>query len=168
MNDAHLHLLFNHLPIIFPIIGLIIMIGGFIFKSEIIKRVALSIFVMGALATLPAFFTGEGAEEVIENMAGIDEKFIHNHEEIAETFAFLSYFLGGISLITLWASIKEKAFSSILTYATIAFSFVVIFFAQQTGSTGGEIHHIEIRKGAALPAGNGEAGGESEGNEDKD
>ncbi len=166
MNDAHLHLLFNHLPIIFPITGLIIMIGGFIFKSEIIKRVALSIFIMGALATMPAFFTGEGAEEIVENMAGIDEKFIHNHEEIAETFAILSYLLGGLSIVALWASIKEKAFSSMVTYAVVGFSLVVIFFAQQTGTTGGEIHHLEIRKGATLPAGNGEVGGESEEHED--
>lgn len=35
MNDAHWHLLLNHLPIIFPVIGFLIMLGGFIFKSEL-------------------------------------------------------------------------------------------------------------------------------------
>lgn len=165
MNEAHLHLLFNHLPIIFPIAGILIMIGGFIFKSEIIKRVALSIFVVGALTTVPAFFSGEGAEEIVENIAGIEEKFIHNHEEIAETFALLSYLLGGLSLVALWANIKEKTFSNLLTYTVIIFSLIVIFFAQQTGTTGGEIRHTEIRKGANLPAGNSEIE-EEEGKED--
>jgi hypothetical protein len=60
--------------------------------------------------------------------------------------------LGGISLVGLWASFKQKTFSSILTLATLTLSFVVLFLAKQTGTTGGEIRHTEIRTGATLPA----------------
>ena len=66
MNEAHLHLTFNHLPIIIPIIGLLIMIGGILLKSEVIKRTAYAVFILGALATIPAFASGEGAEEIAE------------------------------------------------------------------------------------------------------
>ncbi|MFT6036196.1 MAG: hypothetical protein ACI9XJ_001774, partial [Marivirga sp.] len=88
---------------------------------------------------------GEEAEEVVENITGIDEQIIKVHEEAAETFAILLYILGGVSLIGLWANWKEKSFSNPVAIATIIFAVVVLFFAQQTGTTGGEIRHTEIR-----------------------
>jgi uncharacterized membrane protein len=152
MNGAHWHLVVNHLPIIFPLVGAIIMVIGLVSKSEAVKRTSYFIFILGALASVAAMTTGEGAEEVVENIAGITENYIKTHEETAETFALLSYVLGGISLGGLWASFKQKKFSSILTLSTLALSFVVLFFAKQTGTTGGEIRHTEIRTGAILPA----------------
>ena len=62
MNQAHFHLLVNHLPIIVPIIGVVVLLSGIIFRSEIVKRVAYFVFIIGALATLPSMLSGEGAE----------------------------------------------------------------------------------------------------------
>ncbi|MBK8517159.1 MAG: hypothetical protein IPL55_13025 [Saprospiraceae bacterium] len=152
MNGAHWHLVVNHLPIIFPIVGVIVMITGLISKSEAVKRTAFMIFIFGALAAIAAMNTGEGAEEVVEKINGVTENFIESHEETAETFAILSYILGGISLLGLWASFKQKSFSSIISIATLIFAFVVLFFAKQTGTTGGEIRHTEIRNGNSIPA----------------
>ena len=70
MNQAHFHLVVNHLPIIFPIVGLLILIGGIIFRSEIIKRAAYFIFIIGSLSALVAMNSGEGAEEIAENLPG--------------------------------------------------------------------------------------------------
>ncbi len=152
MNGAHWHLVVNHLPFIFPIVGVILLITGLISKSEAVKRTAFMIFIFGALATITAMNTGEGAEEVIEKINGVTENFIESHEEAAETFAILTYILGGISLLGLWASFKQKSFSSIISIATLIFAFVVLFFAKQTGTTGGEIRHTEIRSGNSIPA----------------
>lgn len=145
MNDAHLHLTFNHLPIIIPIIGLLILIGGIILKSDVVKRTAYSIFIIGAITTIPAFLTGEGAEEIAEELPGVTHHFIHEHEEVAETFALLSYLLGGISLIGLWSNWKGKSLSKASTYVTAVLSLLVIAMARETGTTGGEIIHTEIR-----------------------
>ncbi len=150
MNDAHLHLLFNHLPIIIPIVGLLVLFVNIIIRSEIVQRVGYLILILGAIATVPAFFTGEGAEEIVENIDGITHDIIHEHEEVAETFAILSYILGALSLVGLWANLKRKSFSLWLGYAIFAYGFVVLVFAQQTGVTGGEIRHTEIRKGAVI------------------
>ena len=125
MNGAHWHLVVNHLPIIFPIVGVIVMITGLISKSEAVKRTAFMIFVFGALAAIAAMNTGEGAEEVVENINGVSENFIESHEEAAETFAILSYILGGISLLGLWASFKQKSFSSIISIATLIFALLI-------------------------------------------
>lgn len=147
MNAAHLHLVLNHFPIILPIIGFLLMLAGFIFKSEVLKKAAFGLFILGALFTLPAFGTGEDAEEVIENLPGIEESYIETHEEAAETFAFLSYGLGILSLIGFWANWKEKSFVNILTLFVLLFAVVVLFFGIQVGTTGGEIRHPEIREG---------------------
>ena len=152
MNGAHWHLVVNHLPIIFPIVGVIVMITGLISKSEAVKRTAFMLFIIGALASIVAMTTGEEAEDVVEKISGITKSFIDNHEETSETFAVLTYILGGISLIGLWASFKQKTFSKIISIAALIFAFVVLFFAQKTGTTGGEIRHTEIRSGNNLPA----------------
>lgn len=145
MNGAHWHLVLNHLPIIIPMVGLLIMLVGFFLESDLLKRAAYGIFILGALTAIAAFSTGEGAEEVVEEIAGIDEQLIKIHEEAAEIFAILLYVLGGISLIGLWANWKEQSYSKIIAVVTIVFSLVVLFYAKQTGTTGGEIRHTEIR-----------------------
>jgi uncharacterized membrane protein len=128
-----------------PGIGLLVMLGGYLLKSEIIKRTSYSIFIIGAIMTIPAFLTGEGAEEIIEKVQGIDEQFIKNHEHVADTFAILSYVLGGISLIGLWTNWKQKPITKVFGIFTVVCSLAVLIFAKQTGTTGGEIRHTEIR-----------------------
>lgn len=156
MNDAHLHLVVNHLPIIFPIAGVIILIVGFIFKSEAVKRTAFFIFILGALAAIAAMSTGEGAEEVVEKINDVTENFIEKHEETSETFAIISYVLGAISLLGFWASFKGRAFSNSIGILTLVLAMVTLFFAKQSGTTGGEIRHTEIRADySATPAENG-------------
>jgi uncharacterized membrane protein len=145
MNDAKLHLLTNHLPIIIPIVGMAVLIGGFIFRSPIVKRVAFVIFVFGALCTIPAYVTGEGAEEVVEHMPGIDEVFIEEHEELAETFAILSYLLGSLSIVGFWLNLRQKSSASIAAYAILVLAVIVFYFGVRTGTSGGEVRHTEIR-----------------------
>ena len=167
MNQAHFHLLVNHLPIIVPIIGVVVLLSGIIFRSEIVKRVAYFVFIIGALATLPSMLSGEGAEEVAEGLPGVTENFIHEHEEAAETFALFSYILGAFALFSIWANWKRKSFSNLLSYVLLALSLVVIFLGKQTGTTGGEIRHTEIRSGNAVGSA-AEQGGESESEADED
>lgn len=152
MNGAHLHLLVNHLPIVFPIVGIIVLLTGLISKSEAVKRAAYLIFTIGAVSAFAAMATGEGAEEIVEKINGVSESYIETHEESAETFAVVSYILGLLSLLGLWASFKQKSFSNILSIVTLVFALVVLFFAKDAGTTGGEIRHTEIRpEGVASP-----------------
>ncbi len=147
MNGAHLHLLANHLPIIIPMVALLVLIIGFLFKSDITKRIGLAIFMLGALLTIPAFVTGEGAEEIVESAT--NDAYISNHEELAETFAVLSYILGVMAAVGFWANWKHKSFAGFVSASVLVFSLVVLFFAQQTGTSGGEIMHEEIRANAS-------------------
>lgn len=164
MNNAHLHLVVNHLPIIFPLVGLIVLISAFFTKNETVKRTSYLIFVLGAVASVIAMATGEGAEEAVENLPGVTENLIHNHEEAAELFAVISYILGALSLAGIYISFKNLSFSKFVSYAVSVLALVTLFFAQQTGNSGGQIRHTEIRSGNTA-LNNAENGKEKGGNE---
>lgn len=153
MNAAHYHLLVNHLPIIIPIVGLVVLIGGFIFRSEVVKRTSFFIFIIGALSAIAAFATGDGAEEAIEHLPGVSEQLIHAHEHAAETFAVVMYILGGVSLLALWANWKQKSYSRLLSWLVIGLSIAALLLSKQTGTSGGVIRHTEIRTGVGAAQG---------------
>lgn len=150
MNDAHLHLVVNHLPIIIPIAAVTVLVAGFILKSEVVKRVSYFLFVVAAICTMPAFATGEGAEEVAEGLPGVTEHLIHEHEEKAEGFALLNYLLGLISLVGIWASWKQKQFAKWIAIVVLFLAIIVVIKGREVGTSGGEIRHTEIRKGAKI------------------
>ncbi len=154
-NAAHLHLLVNHLPIFLPLFGLIILIVGIVFKSEIVKRISLAMFIFGGLFAFIAFSTGEGAEEIVEELKRSHD-LIHEHEEAAETFALLSYVLALFSIIALWFNWKKHPFKDISMYLVLLISVAVIYFSYPTGQTGGEITHPEVNNSFKVPAGGDE------------
>lgn len=145
MNDAHLHLVINHFPIIVPIIGMLILLVGFFTKSDVVKRTAFGVFILGAILTFPAMYTGEGAEEIAEKLPGVTDQLIHQHEENAETFAIVSYILGLISLLGFWANYKQKSFANWVAISIIVLGTVGLYLGKVTGTSGGEIRHTEIR-----------------------
>jgi len=147
MNDTHLHLLFNHFPIIVPIVGMLILIAGFVTHSDVVKRTAFGVFILGAILTFPAMYTGEGAEEIAEKLPGVTDQLIHEHEEKAESLAIVSYVLGLISLFGLWANWKQKTFAKWIAIAVIGIGIVGLYLGKATGTSGGEIRHTEIRAG---------------------
>lgn len=145
MNNAHYHLVVNHLPIITPLLGAMILLGGFILKNKTVKKTALLVFIFGSVTAFLAMYTGEGAEEIVEKIQGVSEDLIKNHEELAERFALANYFLGLMSLIGLWIGWKKESFFSAISAFVLVISFVVLFLAKETGTSGGEIMHLEIR-----------------------
>lgn len=150
MNDAHLHLIVNHLPIVGLLIGILVLVAGFILKKQEVKLTALGIFVFSALASIAAFYTGEGAEEVVENLAGISETLIHTHEEYAESFFTLTLVLGGISLLGFVAELKKFKYANYLILLVLFLALADGVLATYVGTSGGEIRHTEIRSDARI------------------
>ena len=150
MNEAHFHLVFNHLPIVGLLIGLLVLVTGFILKKTEVKVTALGIFVFSALASIAAFYSGEGAEEIVERIPGISETLINQHEEAAELFFTIILILGAVSLITIFLEIKKINIAKMGFILVILISLAAGFLAQNVGTTGGEIRHTEIRNDANL------------------
>ncbi|APA00542.1 DUF2231 domain-containing protein [Flavobacterium commune] len=145
MNDAHLHMIVNHFPIVGPILGLLVLIGGLFFKNTPIKNTAYFLFITATVFTVFSMTTGEGAEEIVEDMPTIGHEIIHNHEELAEKFAIIMYLLGAVSVIGLITNIKKHSKANFFSYAILVISIVAVFFSTKVGTSGGEIRHTEIR-----------------------
>lgn len=148
MNEAHLHMVVNHFPIIGTIFGAGILIAGMLYKNSAIKNVAYVLFIVAAVFAAVSMSTGEGAEELVEDMPTVGHDIIHEHEEIAEKLALALYVLGAVSLFGLYATIKKHAQAKLASILALVVSVVAIYLAQQTGTTGGEIRHTEIRGNA--------------------
>ena len=143
MNTAHLHLIINHLPLFGFVFSLLLLSGGLIFKNKSIVNVSLIAFVVTGLLTLPAFFTGVGAEDVLLKVAPESKSFIHYHEESAKLSMILSILLATISLIILF--INRKSDIKFLYYLMLVFTLIVIISLVETNYLGGKIRHSEIR-----------------------
>lgn len=154
MNQAHLHLLFNHLPILGTLFGILILAGGYFLKNNTVKRTALGIFVLSALCAIPAYLTGEGAEEIVEGLPGVSENLMEAHEDLANIFLWMVGALGLFSLATFYADFKSKKIAATLYALTLVAAIGTMVFAQRVGSSGGEIRHTEIRSGATATVGN--------------
>ncbi len=79
MNDAHLHMVVNHFPIIGTIFGLGILITGIALKNKVINNVAYVLFVVAAVFAAVSMATGEGAEEIAEKLPSVTDQIIHEH-----------------------------------------------------------------------------------------
>ncbi len=150
MNEVHLHLVVNHLPIVGVLIGLLVLLTGSVLKKPEVKVTALGIFVFSALASIAAFYSGEGAEEIVEKIPGISETLINAHKESAELFFTVILILGGISLITMFLEIKKSKFAKYGFVLVFVLSVASGVIAENVGTTGGEIRHSEIRNDANL------------------
>ena len=159
MNQAHWHLLLTHLPIVGALAGLGTLLGGFIFRSEPVKRAAMGIFIFSALLAIPTFLTGEGAEEMVEGLPGVNESLIGQHENVATLFVWILGALGLFSSITLVANMRGMKIQQALSVLTLALAIGTVGLSVQLGKTGGEIRHTEIRGATAqLDGGGGENG----------
>lgn len=167
MNDAHLHMVVNHFPIIGTILGLGILIGGLIFKNNSIKNTAYCLFIVAAIFSFASMNTGEGAEEMAENLPDVTHKIIHEHEEAAEKLAVVLYLLGAISIVGLYMNAKKNAKANIVSFLALTVAAVSVFLAQQTGTTGGEIRHTEIRANTATTSGQSGSDAQSESGEEE-
>ncbi|WP_264564059.1 hypothetical protein [Flavobacterium sp. N3904] len=157
MNDAHLHLIVNHFPIIGTILGLGILIVGMILKNISVKNTAYILFLVSAIFAAFSMGTGEGAEEMVEDMPNIGKQIIHEHEELAEKLALVLYLLGAISLVGLFLNYKKNAKTKYASYAALIVAIIGVFIAKEVGTSGGEIRHTEIRANAsALNSGGAE------------
>lgn len=151
MNQTHLHLLINHLPIIGSILGGIVLAQAIWNKSELTKIAAYNVLIISSLGAIVAYVTGEEAEETVENIAGVMESTIKVHEDFA-LYALIALIVLGISsVIGLWATMKQNSYSGILSTITLVIAFVSFGLVAQTGYLGGQIRHTELNPDFVAP-----------------
>jgi hypothetical protein len=110
--------------------------------------------------------TGEGAEELVEDLPNIGKQIIHEHEEIAEKFAIIMYATGLLALLSLYTSITSHRLAKSISFITLALALLAAVFAKSVGTTGGEIRHTEIRANSSSISNENETGASIEKDED--
>ncbi|MCG9792883.1 hypothetical protein [Flavobacterium algicola] len=148
MNDAHLHLMVNHFPIVGLIFGFGILISGLYFRNNGIKNTAYSIFIVAAIAAFLSMYTGEGAEELVEDMPNIGQQIVHTHEEFAEKLAILLYITSVLSIYGFYLNVKIHSRARLISIIVLVIAAIALVFALKTGESGGDIRHTEIRSSA--------------------
>jgi uncharacterized membrane protein len=152
LNAAHWHLMLNHFPITGTLTGFLILLCSFLFRNATLMYTALVIFILTALLTIPAYLTGEGAEEILQQVVGFNaEEAIEIHEESAKTALITMQVLGALSLLSLVIYWNGKHNTARLLNAFIGFfSLIVLVLMLRVATQGGEIRHSEIRTSSSL------------------
>ncbi len=92
-----------------------------------------------ALIAIPVFLTGEPAEESVENLPGVSEALIGQHEDAATWALWVMEALGLLSLAALLFAFKGEQTKKTLYGAAFALSLVTFGLMGYTGYLGGQI-----------------------------
>lgn len=145
MDAVHLHLISNHVPIIGAFFGILVLIYGMLRKSPPTIAASYVVFILSALLGLAAYFSGEGAEEAVEDLPGVSHDIIEAHEDIA-LFTLIAFIV--LAALSVWGFIRSKNhYDRIKGWAIITLVVALISFGigTYTGLTGGQIRHTELR-----------------------
>jgi uncharacterized membrane protein len=144
MSGAQIHLVFNHFPLLFSFIALLMLIYGIYKKQTILIKAGLILNIGAFFFTFPMFFSGEMAEETVEHMEHVSHDYIHEHEEMAEKAFAFSFILVIVSAAALFNF--PSRFSSILPVIAVAVSVIAFLLYSLTAHLGGRVSHPELRE----------------------
>jgi len=139
----------NHFPIFGFAIGVLLMAWATSRKSDEVARAGLALFFLAGISAVLVFFSGEGAEEVVESIVGVSEDAIEAHEELGELGMFVSVGVGLAAAVVLGFSWKRTVKGWLVRVFLLAglITFGILGYA---GLLGGRIHHEEIRPAVAV------------------
>jgi hypothetical protein len=157
MNLAHVHLLLTHLPVVGAVFAVPLLATALLTRCAVVRRVALGAVVVVALLGLPAYFTGEAAEDAVERLPGIAEALVERHEDAAARALVALEVAGAVALLGLALTLRARDVPAWILVATLLVTAVGAGLLGWTANLGGQIRHTEIRAGAAASAG-GEEG----------
>jgi hypothetical protein len=155
MSPAHLHLLLNHLPVIGTIVTIALLAWALLRRSLETTRASFGMFVVFALLGLAVYLTGEPAEHLVEDLAGVSHDAVEAHEEAALLATVLLGGLGALALGGLVAFRRAAAIPRGFAALVLALSLAPAAAMGWTANLGGKIRHPEIGP-ASAPAAEGD------------
>src|SRR5262245_45514372 len=147
MNPAHLHIILNHIPVLWTVLGVIILLVAVARGSGDAKNAALALLILSALVAVPTSRSGESAAEIIGAFVDVPDGLIHAHE----TWAFWSLgaklVLGFFALVCLILYHRSRDIPRGWTTFILVLSLLGSSLLGWTALLGGRIHHEEARPG---------------------
>jgi hypothetical protein len=140
VNATQLHLALAHLPIVGIGFAFLLLVFAIAKRSEKAMRVSLGVLSFVALIALPAYFTSDPAEEIIENLPWVTEPIINQHREAAAISLVVVEVLGVGALGGLFLFFRKNIPEWFVT-TTLVFSLVGGGVLMWTESLGRQIRH---------------------------
>jgi predicted MFS family arabinose efflux permease len=119
-------------------------------KHSIIENTGLVTLVILTLLSIPAFLTGEGAEETVEHIQGVSEYYLEQHEELAGIAFWLMVTTGTMALITFVIAQIRNTRNILLKIITVMLATGTFGIMTVVGNYGGKIRHSELRDNATV------------------
>ncbi len=168
MNQPHLHLMVNHIPVLGIIFGVFALIWAIIRKSSEMRWAAIALFLVAGVFAVITFETGEHSEEKVEHLPGVSESIMHEHEKAADyAYAFALITAGTALLLAASTRFKPKAVKPAQT-ALLVLSIFTSTTMARTAYLGGQIRHSEIRSETNSNLQNADTKGEKSESNEKD
>lgn len=152
MNAAHLHLLVNHLPIVGFALGLVLLCATMVRSGDRgLFLASIIVVVISGGGALAAQFTGEPAEEVVENLENVPKALIETHEGAAKIATILAAITSVLALVLSVVTLRRGGRIGILPLSILLLATAATCAAMTwVGATGGKIRHSEIREVASI------------------
>jgi uncharacterized membrane protein len=157
MNQSQIHLALTHLPVVLTITGMVMLILSLARKNQSLTKTSFYILIAAGLLALPVFFSGKGAEEIVEELPGVSESIIERHESFAQVSLTLVIAAGLIAITGLF-KIAGKPLMNIITYPLMVVVIASSISLGYTAHLGGQVRHTEIQTASNQNGGGGENG----------
>lgn len=144
MNGAYLHVALNHLPVVGLLFGFLLVLFALFKNTDESRRIALYLLVLVALTAIPAYLTGEPAEHIVEELAGVSKDAIEVHEEAALFSLIAIEIVGALSLIGLLLFRGARRISTVFFVIILILTGASVAAMARTANLGGHIRHPEI------------------------
>lgn len=151
MSNAQLHLLVNHLPVVLPIVGTVLLAAGLLVRSAPVREAALWTLLMAGLFSVPAYYSGGWAETEMKNFPGVTRATMHEHEEAAEVAWIAGMVLGAAGLALLVLLRRGKRIAGYVWALVILVGIATSVLMARAAHLGGMIRHEEIRSNYLSP-----------------
>lgn len=151
MNQAHLHLIVNHVPIVGSLFALVLLAVGLGQKNDALTRAGLVAVLAAGLLCLPAQLTGAGAAAIVQDLPRVSRALIDNHAAAAELGFWALESAAALALFALLLLNNASPHARLLAALALAATGLSFGLLARAGSLGGQIRHTEIREGFGTP-----------------
>ncbi|HMV89613.1 MAG TPA: hypothetical protein PLS80_01585 [Cyclobacteriaceae bacterium] len=151
MNPTYVHLVINHMAVIGTFLAVVVLLFAIKTDSRHTYFAAYTVLIIATASAFVAYFSGEGAEETVEQIAGVSESAIEQHEDSAKVTLIGFVILGCFTVVTIILTQRKQHLQRKLAAAVLAVSALAFSLAARTAWLGGKIRHTEITESRTAP-----------------
>lgn len=129
------------------VIAFVLLAGGALRRSQDVVRASLALLVAAGILAFAAVQSGERAETLAEDLAGVSHDRVEEHEESAKFAGLLAEGVGAIAIVGLVVFRGHRRVPGWFAGLVLLLTLLTIVTMARTADLGGQIRHPEIRSG---------------------